>query len=93
MHIHVHCTYVLAPCVKLIHKLHTVHLAVQGMHLSEDGYVDKFVFIGEDHSGLAHKDQSMVGVKKVPIYCLYNGTGNTVPFPFRFRLISVRLPF
>ena len=31
--------------------------------------------------------------KKVPIYCPYNGTGNTVPFPFRSRLISVRLPF
>ena len=26
--------------------------------------------------------------------CLpYNGTGNTVPFPFRFRLISVLLVF
>ena len=32
-----------------------------------------------------------IGIKKVPIYRLYNGTGNTVPFPF--RLISVRLPF
>ena len=31
--------------------------------------------------------------KKVPIYRLYNGTGNTVLFPFRSRLISVRLPF
>ena len=35
-----------------------------------------------------------VGVKKkVPIYRPYNGTGNSVPFPFRSRLISVRLPF
>ena len=34
-----------------------------------------------------------VGIKKVPIYLPYNGTGNTVPFPFRSRLISVRLPF
>ena len=31
--------------------------------------------------------------KKVPIYRPYNGTGNSVPFPFRSRLISVRLPF
>ena len=30
---------------------------------------------------------------KVPIYRPYNGTGNTVPFPFRSRLISVRLLF
>ena len=30
---------------------------------------------------------------KVPIYRPYNGTGNTVPFPFRSRLISVRLVF
>ena len=35
----------------------------------------------------------MVGVKKVPIYRLYNGTGNTVPFLFRSCLITVRLPF
>ena len=31
--------------------------------------------------------------KKVPISRSYNGTGNSVPFPFRSRLISVRLPF
>ena len=31
--------------------------------------------------------------KIVPIYCLYNVTCNTVPFPFRSHLISVRLPF
>ena len=31
--------------------------------------------------------------KKVPIYGPYNGTGNPVPFPFRFHLISVWLPF
>ena len=31
--------------------------------------------------------------KKVPIYRPYNGMGNTVSFPFRSRLISVRLPF
>ena len=31
--------------------------------------------------------------KKVPIYHPYNGTGNTVPFPFRSLLITVRLPF
>ena len=31
--------------------------------------------------------------QKVPIYRPYNGTGNTVQFPFRSRLISVRLPF
>ena len=31
--------------------------------------------------------------KKFPIYRLYNGTGNSVPFPFRSRLISVWLPF
>ena len=31
--------------------------------------------------------------KKVLIYRPYNGTGNTVPFPFRSRLISVQLPF
>ena len=31
--------------------------------------------------------------KKVPIYRPYNGTGNTVTFPFRSRLISVRLLF
>ena len=30
---------------------------------------------------------------KVPIYRPYNGTGNTVSFPFRSRLISVRLLF
>ena len=30
---------------------------------------------------------------KVPIYRPYNGTGNTVPLPFRSRLISVRLVF
>ena len=36
---------------------------------------------------------SMVGVKKVTIYRPYNGTGNTVPFPFHSRLISVRLLF
>ena len=36
---------------------------------------------------------STVGVKKVTIYRPYNGTGNTVPFPFHSRLISVRLPF
>ena len=35
----------------------------------------------------------MVGVKNSSIYRLYNGTGNTMPFPFRSRLISVRLPF
>ena len=35
----------------------------------------------------------MVGIKKVPIYRPYNGTGNFVPFPFHSRLISVRLPF
>ena len=35
----------------------------------------------------------MVGIKKVPIYRPYNGTGNSVTFPFRSRLISVRLPF
>ena len=35
----------------------------------------------------------MVGVKKVPIYRPYNGTSNSVPFPFRSRLISVRLLF
>ena len=34
-----------------------------------------------------------VGVKKVPIYRPYNGTGNSVPFPFCSRLISVQLPF
>ena len=34
-----------------------------------------------------------VGIKKVPIYRPYNGTGNTVPFPFCSRLISVWLPF
>ena len=34
-----------------------------------------------------------VGVKKVPIFHPYNGKGNTVQFPFRSRLISVRLPF
>ena len=31
--------------------------------------------------------------KKVPISRPYNGTGNSVLFPFRSRLISVRLPF
>ena len=31
--------------------------------------------------------------KKVPIYRPYNGTGNSIPFPFRSRLISVWLPF
>ena len=31
--------------------------------------------------------------KKVPISRPYNGTGNSVPFPFRSCLISVRLPF
>ena len=31
--------------------------------------------------------------KKVPISCPYNRTGNSVLFPFRSRLISVRLPF
>ena len=31
--------------------------------------------------------------KKVPISRLYNRTGNSVPFPFRSHLISVRLPF
>ena len=35
----------------------------------------------------------MVGVKKIPIYLPYNGTGNTVPFPFVCHLISGRLPF
>ena len=34
-----------------------------------------------------------VGINKIPIYCPYNGTGNSVPFPFHSRLISVRLPF
>ena len=35
-----------------------------------------------------------VGVKKkVPVYRPCNGTGNSVPFPFRSRLISVPLPF
>ena len=34
-----------------------------------------------------------VGIKKVPIYRPCNGTGNTVQFPFRSRLISVRFPF
>ena len=31
--------------------------------------------------------------KKVSICRPYNGTGNAVPFPFRSRLISVRLVF
>ena len=31
--------------------------------------------------------------KKVSIYRPNHGSGNTVPFPFRSRLISVRLPF
>ena len=31
--------------------------------------------------------------KNVSICRPYNGTGNTVPFPFRSRLISVRLVF
>ena len=35
----------------------------------------------------------MVGIKKVSIYRLYNRTGNTVPFSFHSRLISVRLLF
>ena len=33
-----------------------------------------------------------VGVKKVPIYCPYNGTGNSVPFPFNFRAVAVHSP-
>ena len=31
--------------------------------------------------------------RKVPIYRPYNGSGYTVPFPFRSHLISVRLVF
>ena len=32
-----------------------------------------------------------VGVKKVPIYRPYNGTGNTVPFPFPFNFRAVAI--
>ena len=34
-----------------------------------------------------------VGVKKVPIYRPYNGTGNSVPFPFNFRAVAVLVRF
>ena len=34
-----------------------------------------------------------VGVKKVPIYRPYNGTGKTVPFPFNFRAVAVLVRF
>ena len=38
---------------------------------------------------------STVGVKKVPIYRPYNGTGNTVwlLFPFNFRAVAVLVRF
>ena len=31
--------------------------------------------------------------KKVPIYHPYNGTGNSVPFPFNFRAVAVLVRF
>ena len=34
-----------------------------------------------------------VGIKKVPIYRPYNGTGNSVPFPFNFRAVAVLVRF
>ena len=41
----------------------------------------------------AYTIQFMVGVKKVPIYRPYNGTGNIVPFPFNFRAVAVLVCF
>ena len=31
--------------------------------------------------------------KKVPIYRPYNGTGDSVPFPFNFRAVAVLVRF
>ena len=47
------------------------------------------IFHCKFHVTLKHK----VGIKKNPIYRPYNGTGNTVQFPFNFRAVAVLVRF
>ena len=70
-----------------------IHLAVQGMHLSEDGYVDKCVFIGGRPQWISSQ-RSKYGRRQksshLP-FVQWDGQYCAVPvlFPFYFRAVAV----